>query len=471
MSRLVNQFRHFALLPLLAVLVFGGLGCRGEDPEVAKLTKPFTLKYWRVFDDSDALEEIINAYQTQHPHIKIEYRKFRYEEYEKELLNALAENRGPDIFSLHNTWMTEWRPRIEPSPATLTMPFRELKGSIKKEVVTVIKQVPGVTVRQLANDFLDVVSQDAVIDTEQADPRAPLVPRVYGVPLSVDTLVMFYNRDILNANGIPSPATHWLEFQEQVKKITRLDELGTIIQSAAAIGTADNVERASDILSVLMIQNGARMTDDRGLATFNQTPPELSGRALPPAAEALIFYTDFANPEKEVYTWNNKMPNSLAAFADGKIAYFFGYSYHLPIIRNLNQKLNFGIAALPQIENNQSVNFANYWLETVSNKTEHVNEAWDFLRFATAADMAKKYLDKTGRPTALRSLINSQLDDLDLSVFASQLPTAVSWYRGSDAAAQEEAFFEMIRQMIDTPEPDPAKIVDLAATKVNQTID
>ncbi|MBU1916469.1 extracellular solute-binding protein, partial [Patescibacteria group bacterium] len=412
-----------------------------------------------------------SAYQAQHPHIKIEYRKFRYEEYEKELLNAFAENRGPDIFSLHNTWINEWRPRLEPSPSILTMPFRELKGSIKKEVVTVIKQTPGLTVRQLANDFLDVVSQDAVIDTEQTDPRAPLVPRVYGVPLAVDTLVMFYNRDILNASGIPSPATHWLEFQEQVKKITKLDELGTIIQPAAAIGTADNVERASDILSILMIQNGARMTDNLGIATFNQVPAELSGRALPPGAEALIFYTDFANPEKEVYTWNDKMPNSLTAFANGQVAYFFGYAYHLPTIRNFNPELNFGIAPLPQIEGNQPMNFANYWLEVVANKTEHVNEAWDFLKFAATAEMTKKYLDKTGRPTALRSLVNSQLDDLDLSVFASQLPTAVSWYRGSDAEAQEEAFQEMIRQMITGTEPNPVKIVDLAATKVNQTID
>jgi maltose-binding protein MalE len=213
------------------------------------------------------------------------------------------------------------------------------------------------------------------------------------------------------------------------------------------------------------------MTDDQGIATFNQLPPELSGRALPPGAEALVFYTDFANPQKEVYTWNDKMPDSLTAFATGKTAYFFGYAYHLPTIRNLNKDLNFGITALPQIEGNQAVNYANYWMEVVSNKTKYVNETWDFLKFVSSAEQAQKYLDKTNKPTALRSLVNAQLENLDMSVFAAELPTAMSWYHGNDAISQEEAFDAMIRQMVTTEEPDPQKIVDQAATKVNQTVD
>jgi ABC-type glycerol-3-phosphate transport system substrate-binding protein len=471
MQNPLPKLRHFIILPLLALLVFGGLGCRGEDPEVAQYTQPFTLKWWRVFDDSDSVSEIITAYQQLHPHIRIEYKKLRFDEYERELLNAIAEDRGPDVFTVHNTWMNEWQPRLQPSPPVLTIPFREVTGSIKKEVTTELRQIPGMTVRQLANDFLDVVSQDSVIDTEQSDPRAPLVPRVYGLPMSVDTMVMYYNRDLLNANGIPAPARHWLEFQDHVKQITRLDELGTIIQPAAAIGTADNVERSSDLLSILMIQNGTQMTDNTGRATFHEFPDSMIGRPQPPGADALLFYTDFANPQKEVYTWNDKMPNSLTAFANGQIAYFFGYAYHLPLIRNANGDLNFGIAPLPQIEGNQAVNYANYWLEVVSNKTEHVDEAWEFLQFATGADMVQSYLDRTNKPTALRGKINSQLDNLDLSVFASQLPTATSWYRGVDADAQEEAFYEMMRQVHTTEEPNATRIVELGATKVNQTIE
>jgi len=467
---LTATLRHTTLLVLAAGLLLSGFGCRTQDPSVAERTKPLVLKVWRVFDDTDSFRDIIADYQLLHPHIRIEYRKFRYEEYRKELLNAIAEGRGPDIISLHNTWLPEWQARLLPSPTTLSMPFTEIRGSIKKEKFSVLRNVPGLTVSQLANDFLDVVSRDAVLLAPQDDPQAPFVPKVYGAPLSVDSLVMFYNRDMLNANGLAKPASHWAEFQEQVKKIVRLDEVGTIIQPAASIGTADNVERSSDLLAVLMMQNSAQMADGNGIATFDRFPPDLPPREMTPGAEALVFFSDFANPQKEVYTWNDKMPDSLAAFASGKTAFFFGYSYHLAAIRLSNPQLNLGIAPLPQILGNQPVNYANYWLETVSAETKYPNESWDFVRFATSAEEAQKYLTRTNKPTALRSLVNSQLENIDLSVFAGQLPSSTSWYRGNDALATEESFREMVRQMHAT-EADPNKIVELGATKMNQTLD
>jgi multiple sugar transport system substrate-binding protein len=325
------------------------------------------------------------------------------------------------------------------------------------------------TVKKLAADFLPVVSQDVILPTEQEDPRAPLVPRIYGLPLYMDTMVLFYNRSMLNEAGIASPATDWKSFQDQVKLITRLDETGAIIRSAAALGTADNVDRASDIVSLLMMQNGAPMSSEAGTATFDKYPPDLAGRQYPPGAEALIFYADFANPTKEVYTWNDKMPDSLPAFIAGKTAYFFGYSYHIPLIRKSNPNLNFGITSFPQIANNPPVNSANYWVEAVSNKSTHPQEAWEFVQFITAAEQAEAYLKVTKRPTALNALVPKQLEDLDLGPFATQLPNVRSWYHGTDTAAMEDTFLEMVRQALGD-EADPGKIVELGATKVNQTI-
>ncbi len=464
-----NVVTRFTLGIVVASLLLTGFGCQGVSKEVAQRSQPITLKYWRVYDDVDAFEETIVVYQKMHPNISIDYRKFTYDEYQKALLASLAEDKGPDIFSLHNDWLRAWQPRLLPLPPALSIAYREIKGTIKKEAVTVLRQEPTITIKQLSNEFVDVVADDVVLPTEQVDPRAPLIPKIYGLPLSIDTMVLYYNRGILNNAGIAQPATDWRTFQEQVKKITKLDQTGTIIQSAAALGTADNVARATDVLSLLMLQNGTQMTDANGLASFNKYPPELAGRPYPPGAEALIFYTDFANPEKEVYSWNAKMPNSLEAFIGGQTAYYFGYAYDLPVIRRSNPKLNFGISSFPQIEGNRPVNFANYWIETVSNKTKYPDEAWDFIQFITKAEHAQGYLNATQKPTALRSLINGQLEDLDLSVFASQVPTAKSWYHGMDAKATEAAFNEMIRQML-AGEADPKKILDLGATKVNQTM-
>jgi multiple sugar transport system substrate-binding protein len=461
---------RLCLLSIASVLAFGGFGCKGTTKEVAELIKPFELKVWRVFDGTDSFSQIIDGYRLLNPHVNVTYRKLSFDEYEDELLNAIAEGRGPDILSLHNTWLAAWQPRIMAAPPVVKMPLREIKGSIKKEVVYTAIEKPGPSLESVKNDFVDGVYDDVVLLTPQSDPRLPPVPQVYGLPMASDSLVVYYNRDLLANAGIAQPATDWKTFQEQVKQLTRLDETGAIIQSGAALGGSANVERASDILSLLMMQNGTRMTDpNTRQATFDKTPPEMTGRASPPGVEALLFYADFANPEKEVYTWNDLMPDSLDAFANGQTAYFFGYSYHLPVIRNFNKQLNFGISPFPQIQGNSPTNFANYWVETVSKMTEHPNEAWDFLMYATRAENVQSYLRQTRKPTALRALVNSQLEDLDLSVFAAQAPTAKNWYHGTNAQATEKAYLDMIRQTV-SREADPKRIVELAATKVNQTI-
>jgi len=64
-----------------------------------------------------------------------------------------------------------------------------------------------------------------------------------------------------------------------------------------------------------MMQNGAIMSTDNK-ASFDQ--PSIKDKSYFPAQEALRFYTDFANPGKEVYSWNEKMPNSIEALFKGK---------------------------------------------------------------------------------------------------------------------------------------------------------
>jgi len=142
-----------------------------------------------------------------------------------------------------------------------------------------------------------------------------------------------------------------------------------------------------------------------GQVAFHRAP---TGSNSAPGLEALRFYTDFANPLKDVYTWNKDRPDSLEAFLSGQSAYFFGYAYDIPDIQTRAPRLNWGVSPMLQlkVKDNPQINFANYWLETVSAQTAHTDEAWDFLQFATRAENVKSYLSATGKPTALRSLIN-----------------------------------------------------------------
>ncbi|MDD4901349.1 MAG: extracellular solute-binding protein, partial [Patescibacteria group bacterium] len=269
---------------------------------------------------------------------------------------------------------------------------------------------------------------------------------------------------------IAQPPAYWnSEFLEDIKKTVKQDSQGEIIQSGVALGGSTNIERYSDILSVLMMQNGSVMMDGGSSVLFNVIPAALKDQNYNPGLEALRFYSDFANPAKEVYSWNKNLEESLILFAQGKLAVMFGYAYHLPTIKAQAPKLNFSIAKLPQIEGNTPVNFANYWVETVSSKSKNADAAWDFIQFETKAEQAKTYLDKTKKPTALRALIDEQINDNDIGVFADQLLTAKSWYKGKDSSAMEKIFAEMIDAAVLNQE-QTANLINLAAGKVQQTI-
>ncbi len=450
------------LFLLAVVLLTTGFGCKVTDKETEEAMKPITLVYWRVFDGQDAFDEIIEKYRALHPFVNIEYRKLRFEEYETELINALAEDRGPDIFSIHNTWVKKYQPKLAPLPESTTMAYPIIKGSLKKEIIPELRTTPSISLKYLKDNFVETVNYDVVLEDGL----------IYGLPLSVDTLAMYYNLDLFNNAGISQAPQYWdKDFLQAVKKLTKQDDKGDIIQAGVALGGGKNINRFSDILSVLMMQNGATMLDGNQVR-FHSLPPENRQSDYNPGLEALRFYTDFANATKESYTWNSSLNNSLEMFMSGNLAIMFSYSYDLPTIKAQAPKLNFSVAKLPQIEGNPptSINFANYWVEVVSKKSQNQNEAWDFLQFITKGEQAKTYLSKTNRPTALRSLVPEQRNSDEIGVFADQVLTAKSWYKGKNIQAAESAIGQMIEDAVLNSGERLQDYINNTAAKVQQTI-
>lgn len=468
------SFMTRGLVVTLLASAFFGQGCtKGPDPAAVAASKRTDLVIWGVIDDVDVYEPILRDYRKLHPFVNIQYRRFRLEEYEDELLNALAEDRGPDVFLIHNTWVGKYMPKIQPMPTATKVAAQTVVGTLKKEVQYVLVSEPTVTIRQFKNDYPDVVAKDFIrtINVSTVPDKRDFQQRVVAMPLSVDTLGMYVNKDLLNAAGIPTLPETWDVFQGNVVKLVKQDAQGEIIQAGAALGTGFNVERSPDIVSVLMMQNGAEMSADDGSPTFATIPASLAEqRDQPPSFQALSFYTDFANPAKEVYTWNNKQPNSLDAFIQGKVAFFFGYGYHLPVIKARAPKLNLAIAKLPQIQGNPTVNFANYWAWTVSKKSKNVDIAWNFLNFIRTPEESIQYLTAAKRPAALKSQLPAQLEDEDIGVFASQVLTAQSWYRGNDPRATDAAFVTMIEDALVGGPEEVGNAVRTASDKVSQTI-
>ena len=273
-----------------------------------------TLTYWGLWEEEAVFAPIIESFQRKHPHIKILYQNSSPQQYRERLVAAIREGEGPDIFRFHNTWLPMLREELAPLP-------QEVMSNAEFEAT-----------------FYPV----AVSDLKYQG-------RYYGLPLEIDTLALFYNEEILKAAGF-SPPTTWEEFQHQALALTVKDEKGRIITAGAALGTASNVEHFSDILGLIMLQNGVDL----------KNPNSSQG------VEALTFYRMFAEPPHN--TWDETLDNSILAFAQGQVAMIFAPSWQVFVIKAINPDLPFKVAPVPQLPG-VNITWASYWVEGVSSRS------------------------------------------------------------------------------------------------------
>lgn len=391
------------------------------------------IQFWGVFDDSNDFRSTINAFEQRNPRLRISYRQFNFEDYERELLEAFASGKGPDIFMIHNTWLPKHQEKIGVLP-------QYPKGQSE----------PLFTIRDFRDQFVEVTERDLIIKEE-----------IYALPLYVDTLALYYNKDIFNAVGVARPPATWEEFNEVVERVTTMGENDAIIRAGAAIGTAKNINRSTDILSLLMMQSGVSMSDsETGHVNFSRL---VNGRDV--AQVALEYYTDFANPDKRVYTWNNSLFYSIDAFQQGSAAMMFNYAYQIPVLRSKASRLNFGVAAMPQLNLGAPLNYANYWAAAVSKFSAAQLGSWKFLVYLTSLEGAVSYLNNTKHPTARRDLIDQQKEDAEIGAFTKQALTARSWYQ-ADNLAIEKIMAEMIEN-VNFKRQSMAEALSVAQNQIN----
>jgi len=451
------QFKLIFIILIAVFLITTGLGCKTGVSE--KDLDPVNLVYWRTDDDRGDFSTIINGFQKLHPNISITFKKVKKENYTQEILEAWAENKGPDIFSIPNTWLGKYREKVSKIPlgAEFSLPKKVTTGTIKKTDKIIEEAIKVPSLRDLQKRYVSDVFRFIIKDQKQ----------IYGLPLNLDTLVMYYNRDMLDSNNIPNPPKNWQEFVKDVKLLTLQDRNGNFIQSGAALGTAENIEYSTDILSLLMMQNGAFMAQNARKATFD-LPLESNSNYFP-GIEALNFYTSFSNPAQPRYSWNRDLPNAFDAFISGRLGFLFGYSDYLQEIKKQAPKLNFSIASVPQISDSlKNINYAKYPIEVVSKNSSYQNEAWAFLLYASKQDNVESFLEKSKHPTAHRNLIKKQLEDFDLAPFANQVLTASSWYKGSNYNLVKEAFNGMINSVI-TGAKSSKEAIEYGVNKINLT--
>ncbi len=388
-----------------------------------------TLTIWGT-DDQRAFSDMLTPITSSQSGPKIQYVQMDPGTYSQQVLSALAAGTGPDIFEIGNRDLPQWQNVLMPLPPQFAKQFN---------------------IVALESTFPSVVEQDFVSGGQ-----------IYGLPLSIDTLAMIYNKDLFDSAGIAFPPKTWDEFQKDVASLRSVTPQGDITRAGAAVGgSMKSIPNVADILSLLMLQNGTQMTkSDLSSVTF------ASGGDQGPGLAAFNFYLQFSNPASPYYTWKDSMGDALTNFIQGKTAVVFDYKSALANIKAKAPFLNFGVAPMPQPSGaTVIINYPRYRGLVVTRQTNFI-PAWNLvLQLTTVPANGSIYTTETGSPPALRSAIQDAISDPAMSVFAAQALTARSWYE-KDPAKTDQSLSNAVENVLNGS-ADASRALNQAQSAVN----
>jgi multiple sugar transport system substrate-binding protein len=372
-------------------------------PKVKYPSSTISLTYWRTVDGTDVFAPILEKWQKIHPNVNVQITNIPSGEYDKRLSEAASNGTLPDMFMMKSDWLPRYKNYLKASP---------------KEVFNS---------DDYKKTFAPVVSKDLILNDE-----------VYAVSYGVPTLGLFYNTDKFANANITNPPSDWNAVIDANSKLVK-KQSGGLLASGIALGTA-NVSSAASIMPLLMIQNGAKMTNTPPTeATFQQ--PDSSN--YPSSSKALDFYTSFARPNKSSFSWSDGFGNSVSAFAEGKTAMIIDYPFRNGQIKYQSPNLNYKTAKVPQVDPSNPINYTEFWAEGVNKDSSYSDIAWDFYNFMTSYEIMNMYSAPTLKPASRLDLAKAQEQDSVIGPFAAQVPTAQDYYKGNNTSS-DAAILEMI---------------------------
>ncbi len=403
--------KKLSMFQIILLVIFGGLAIGGIlifSLEVGGGTTNTVgpVVIWGTLDQAAFTAVIRDAADTDPSLSQVTYVQKDKATYESDLTAALARGQGPDLFLLRQDYAVKAAGGVDVIPTS------------------------ALSQSQFQNTFIDAANPFLTSNG------------ALGVPILADPLVLYWNKDLLSSGGFSEPPQYWDQIFAMAQKLSVKNDAGDITQSAIALGEYQNVNNAKDILATLILQAGGSITtyDSAG---HLESALQGTGSTAQATESALRFYTEFADPTQQEYSWNRSLPDAQQDFASGNLALYVGYASEESYIRALNPNLNFAAAALPQIRGaadtvDTSHVYALAVARTSSNPTSAVTVA--FLLASAANSQALS--TAVGIPSARRDVL-SQPAQGDGELFNQMVITSHSWV-DPDPVATDALFQAMI---------------------------
>jgi len=394
----------FVLAAIAGVVAFGGLGAGGDSDSIVEVTAWGTVPNVAI----SAATKVFKSSET----VKILYVEKDPRTIESELVEALASGRGPDM---------------------VILPHDMLYGQMDRLFL-----IPYSSYDE--RRFRDTFVQEGELYLFQKG--------IAALPLYIDPLLMFWNKDIFSEKGEALPPASWDDFINLTKLINVKDERLNITRSAIALGEYGNITNSKAILSAMFLQAGMPV-----VAKTSGTPvPAILGSAVNgvrPGEAVLNFYSQFANPVGAVYSWNRALPQDRLFFLSSNLAVYLGFASEVSYLRERNPHLNFDITGLPRPRQSSNVvTFGKMYGVSVLKSSAKINGAIAAAGILTRSDVVKAASAAAGIAPARKDLLAAPAPDKpNESVFFTAAIQSRGWLDPSQSLT-DTVFQKMVEEVI-----------------------
>lgn len=353
---------------MLTASMIGFTGCGGSSSEGEKSEG---LAFWayepQSLDDKKAFEELISSF-TEETGIKVKVSFIPKDSFNTKLNSALANGKGPDVSYLDQPRMAEFG-----SDGTLVDLTEKIQAS-------------------------ETVSEDIFFPS--AYDTCVLDGKAYGVPLTITTSVVLYNKSLVSENNLPKDWDDMLQIAKEV----------SANPTKAAFGGVGTGGYASWYFQAFLCSAGGNYTnEDQTQLTFN----DANGVA------ACQFLVDLYKYSPE------EVRNSNSAFGNGNVAFSLGGGSDIDSLQTNFPDLDFGAMLIPPKEEG-GTSYSNIGGENlvVYSASEKQDDAFKFVEFLSRNENSEKVAQYTGNFSSIKAL--AKTDNPLKEVVLEQLNTAVA---------------------------------------------
>jgi multiple sugar transport system substrate-binding protein len=359
-----------------------------------------TLVYWGLWEPTSVMQPIIDEFESQNPGVDIQYSQQNFSSYESRIFTRLEQSSNtsepaPDIFRVHNSWVPKYYKYLYPLPSSIMS----------------------------STQYAQLFYPTAVEDFTGKDGN------IYAIPWEIDGLMVYYNKQLLASEGVQTPPEDWDSFFELAQKLTKRDSAGKITQAGLAMGTSKNIKHSAEILSFLLLQEGAELIDEtKTTVSLNTTK----------GIKVFQTYTNLAQGDSAI--WSSTLPTDLEMFFSGKLAMMIGPSWRAFDIIEAAPTIEFETAPLPQLKaNSETIYYSTYWGDAVNKTCSNPTLAWKFVKFLSEkAQQMELYSNSSkirafGEPYSLVELNSEMTGKAYVSAIAEMAPKMKAWQMGDES--------------------------------------